>query len=114
MPAKKTPIKLKDRVRAELAKEPKLEEKEMFGSVGFMVRDKLCIGAREERLLCRIDPELQPALVKEKGVRAMVMKGQKLKGYVYVKAESLTTAVQLKRWVRLVLEENCSSRGKLN
>jgi len=97
---------LVDRVRAALTKEPEVEEKKMFGSVGFMVRGKLCIGARETRLMCRIDPELQPALVKEKGVRAMVMRGRKLKGYVHVSAEVLTTAAQLKRWVRLVLEEN--------
>lgn len=106
MPTKKPPISLIDRVRSALAKEPKLEEKRMFGSVGFMVRGKLCIGARESRLMCRIDPELQPSLVKEKGVRAMVMRGRKLKGYVHVSAESLVTVSQLRRWIRLVLEEN--------
>jgi len=106
MPTKKTAPTLIDRVRAALAKEPKVEEKKMFGSVGFMVRGKLCIGAREERLMCRIDPELQPALVKEIGVRTVVMRGRKMKGYVYVSAESLATAVQLKRWIRLVLEKN--------
>lgn len=106
MPAKKSPVTLIDRVRSALAKEPTLEEKKMFGSVGFMVRGKLCIGAREERLMCRVDPELQPLLVKEKGVRAMVMRGRKLRGYVHVSAEVLTTAAQLKRWIRLVLEEN--------
>jgi TfoX/Sxy family transcriptional regulator of competence genes len=106
MSAKKSPVTLIDRVRTALAKEPTLEEKKMFGSVGFMVRDKLCIGARETRLMCRIDPELQPALVKEKGVRAMVMRGKKLKGYVHVSAEVLTTATQLKRWIKLVMDEN--------
>ena len=106
MPTKKSPPTLIDRVQAALAKVPEVEVKRMFGSVGFMVRGKLCLGAREERLMCRIDPELQPALVKEKGVRAVVMRGRKMKGYVHVSAESLATAAQLKRWIRLVLEEN--------
>ena len=106
MPTKKSPPTLIDRVRAALATVPEVEVKRMFGSVGFMVRGKLCLGAREERLMCRIDPELQPALVKEKGVRAVVMRGRKMKGYVHVSAESLATAAQLKRWIRLVLEEN--------
>lgn len=106
MPAKDSSTTLIDRVRSALAKEPTLEEKKMFGSVGFMVRGKICIGARETPLMCRIGPELQPALVKEKGVRAMVMRGKKLKGYVHVSAEVLTTATQLKRWVKLVLDEN--------
>jgi len=106
VPTKKSPPTLIDRVRAALATVPEVEVKRMFGSVGFMVRGKLCLGAREERLMCRIDPELQPALVKEKGVRAVVMRGRKMKGYVHVSAESLATAAQLKRWIRLVLEEN--------
>ena len=106
MSSKKSPLTLIDRVRTAIANEPGVEEKKMFGSVGFMVRGKLCIGAREERLMCRIDPELQPALVREKGVRTVVMRGHKMKGYVHVSAESLATAAQLKRWIRLALEEN--------
>jgi len=97
VPTKKSPPTLIDRVRAALATVPEVEVKRMFGSVGFMVRGKLCLGAREERLMCRIDPELEPALVKEKGVRTVVMRGRKMKGYVHVSGEVLTTAAQLKR-----------------
>ena len=97
MSSKKSPLTLIDRVRTALANEPGVEEKKMFGSVGFMVRGKLCIGAREERLMCRIDSELQPALVNEKGVRTVVMRGRKMKGFVHVSDEVLSTAAQLKR-----------------
>lgn len=95
-----------DRVRTALAKEPGLEEKRMFGSHGFMVRGKLCIGARVDRLMCRIDPDLQADLIKNEGCRAVVMRGRKMKGYVYVDAAALTSTAQLRHWVQRVLEQN--------
>jgi len=86
-----------ERVRTSLANELEVGEKKMFGSMGFIVRGKLCVGAGEERLMCRIDSELQPALVNEKGVRTVVMRGRKMKGFVHVSDEVLSTAAQLKR-----------------
>ncbi len=100
----KKPTALVDRVRAALAGQPQLQEKRMFGSVGFMVRGKLCIGAREERLMCRIDPARHAELSKAPGCREVVMRGRGMKGYVYVDAAALQTAVRLRRWVRLSLE----------
>jgi len=47
---------LVNRVRSALAHVPDVEEKRMFGSLGFLVRGKLCIGARPDRIMCRIDP----------------------------------------------------------
>ena len=43
------------RVRAALTPIPNVEEKRMFGSTAFMVHGKLCVSARAERIMCRID-----------------------------------------------------------
>ncbi len=71
-----------------------------------MVRGKLCISARAERIMCRIDPALHDAALERKGCQTVVMRGRQYRGYVYVGAESVTTAAALKYWVDLALNYN--------
>ena len=87
------------RIRAALAPVPTVEEKRMFGSTAFMVRGKMCISARPDRIMCRIDPALHDAAL-------VVMRGRKYRGYVYVSAESVRTTGALKYWVDLALNYN--------
>lgn len=78
----------------------------MFGGTAFMVRGKICVSARAERIMCRIDPALHDAAVKRKGCRTVVMKGREYRGYVHVDAGSLKTKAALKYWVDLALAHN--------
>lgn len=78
----------------------------MFGSMAFLVRDKLCISARAERIMCRIDPSLHAAALKREGCRTVVMSGRTYRGYVYVDAEAVKTAPALRYWLRLALNYN--------
>lgn len=94
------------RVRTALAAVPNVEEKRMFGSTAFMVRGKMCISARAERIMCRIDPALHDAALEREGCQTVVMSGRKYKGYVYVSKESVRTAGALKYWVDLALNYN--------
>jgi TfoX/Sxy family transcriptional regulator of competence genes len=94
------------RVRDELSDVPDVVEKRMFGSVGFMVRGKLAIAARADRIMCRIDPKMHLQLVKTPGCRPVVMKGRTMSGYVYVDAEAVSTPKKLRQWVDLVLAQN--------
>lgn len=97
---------LAQRLRAALAHLPRVTEKKMFGGTAFMVRGKICVTARPERLLCRIDPAAHDAAVKRTGCRTMVMKGREYRGYVHVDAESVRTQRALKYWVDLALKYN--------
>ena len=49
--------KLTARIREALAHLPKVEEKRMFRGVTFMVDDKMCITAGDNKIMCRIDPQ---------------------------------------------------------
>ncbi|MDQ3136622.1 MAG: TfoX/Sxy family protein [Gemmatimonadota bacterium] len=98
--------KLLSRVRAVLAHVPNVKEKRMFGSIAFMVRGKMCVSARAERIMCRIDPALHDAAVERKGCRGVVMSGRHYRGYVYVDAESVRTKGALEYWVDLALNYN--------
>jgi len=97
---------LLSRIRAALVPVPTVKEKRMFGSTAFMVRGKMCISARPERIMCRIDPALHDAALKREGCRTVVMRGRKYRGYVYVSAESVRTTGALKYWVDLALSYN--------
>lgn len=97
---------LVSRVRATLGHVPKVEEKKMFGHLAFMVRGKLCIGVRSERIMCRIDPTIHDAAVEREGCETVVMRGSEYRGYVYVDAESIRADDALQYWVDLALEYN--------
>ncbi|TAJ79118.1 MAG: TfoX family protein [Gallionellaceae bacterium] len=97
---------LLSRVRAALAHIPNVEEKRIFGGTAFMVRGKMCMSARAERIMCRIDPALHDAALEREGCRTVVMKGRQYRGYVYADAESVSTKDALQYWVDLALSYN--------
>lgn len=97
---------LVERVRAALTGVPKVNEKRMFGSTGFMVRGNLCVTARPTRIMCRIDPATHGAAIKRAGVQTVVMKGRAYQGYVHVDASALKTEKALLYWVGQALEFN--------
>lgn len=97
---------LLNRVRAELKEVPDVIEKRMFGSTAFMVRGKMCVSARPERIMCRIDPALHDSALKREGCTTVVMKGRQYRGYVHVQAEFLKTRKALKYWLDLALSHN--------
>ena len=78
----------------------------MFGSTAFMVRGKLCISARDERIMCRIDPALHDAALEREGCQTVVMRGRQYRGYVYVGADAVRSIGALKCWVDLALSYN--------
>jgi len=97
---------LAQRVRAALARIPRVEEKKMFGGLAFMVNGKMCINVGKDRLMCRIDPALHENALKRKGCRTVIMKGREYKGFVYVNDEGLKTKEDFDYWIELALDYN--------
>ena len=98
--------KLTARIREALAHLPNVAEKRMFRGVTFMVNDKMCITAGDNKIMCRIDPSLHEEALKRKGCEAVKMKGREYKGYVYINEEGIKTKKDLEYWVGLALEFN--------
>ncbi|HKA56981.1 MAG TPA: TfoX/Sxy family protein [Gemmatimonadales bacterium] len=95
-----------NKVRTALRRVRNVREKKMFGGTTFMVNGKMCISARESRLMCRVDPALHDDLVKRKGIRAMKMNGREYKGFVVVPGTAVSTARALSYWIDLALDFN--------
>ena len=98
--------KLTARIREALGHLPKVEEKRMFRGVTFMVNDKMCISAGDNKIMCRIDPSIHEEALKRKGSETVKMRGREYKGYVYVSEEGIKTKKDLDYWIRLALEFN--------
>ena len=103
--------KLTIRIREALSAIPKVEEKKMFRGVTFMVNGKMCISVGDDRIMCRIDPELHDEVLKKKGSSTMVMNGKEYRGYVNVTEDAFKTKKELDYWVGLSLEFNKKAKA---
>lgn len=100
-----------DRVRTALAPARSVSEKKMFGGTAFMVHGKMCITAREGRIMCRIDPAVHDAALESPGARTMRMGGREYRGYVVVDADAVRTQRALDGWIELALEFNTRAKA---
>ena len=100
--------RLVTRVREMLSGVKKVEEKRMFGSKAFMVRGKMCITARNEYVMCRLDPDEHDTLVKREGCEEVRMGGRLYRGYIRVNADAVKTRRALQGWVDKALVFNRS------
>jgi TfoX/Sxy family transcriptional regulator of competence genes len=94
------------RVRAAVQGLPQVVEKKMFGGTAFLIRDKMCVTVRNERIMCRIDPDQHDQAIQSPGCETMVMKGREYRGFVIVKAEFLQTEKALNPWIQMALDYN--------
>ena len=100
--------KLADRIREYLAQFPKLkiEEKEMFRGLTFMINEKMCVSVSGENLMCRFDPELTPEVAEKNGFLPMTMRNRQYKGYCYVEPEGFKSKTDFEYWVNFCLDFN--------
>jgi len=98
--------KLADRVRIALEDIAKVEEKEMFRGLTFMVDDKMCICIGADRIMCRIDPAIHDDLLDQRPCRSMSMKGKEYKGFILVDESDVASNRDLDFWVKCCLDFN--------
>jgi TfoX/Sxy family transcriptional regulator of competence genes len=104
---------LTNRVREALSSVKKVEEKRMFRGVTFMVNNKMCVTAGDDRIMCRIDPAVHEEAIAIEGCRTVIMKGRAYKGFVYVNEEAIKTRKQLDYWVNLALDFNQRAKASV-
>jgi hypothetical protein len=71
-----------------------------------MVNGKMCISVGDDRIMCRIDPNIHDEVVVRKGARSVQMKGREYRGYVYVNEDGIKAKKDFDFWVNLSLEFN--------
>lgn len=93
---------LADRIREQLAAEPGVSEKAMFGGLAFLVEGHLAVSASGHGgLLLRVDPVRTEELVAHDGADRFVMRGRPMDGWLRVAPDAVADDEALRRWVAI-------------
>jgi TfoX/Sxy family transcriptional regulator of competence genes len=90
---------LAERIRRRLARRKGVEEKRMFGGVGFLLHGNLLVGVWKDSLIVRLGPEEGEEALKEPHVSEFDITGRAMKGWVLVAPEGVEEDDQLKDWI---------------
>jgi TfoX/Sxy family transcriptional regulator of competence genes len=106
-------LKLAERIRTYLENFPKLkvEEKEMFRGLAFLVNGKMCVNVSDDNLMCRFDPKLMYEVAEKTGFLPMIMKGRQLRGYCYVSEDGYKSKTNFEYWLTLCLDFNKEAKA---
>lgn len=92
---------LAERVRRALTGYAELEEKKMFGGVGFLLNGNMACGVHGQNLIVRVGPERYEETLKTSYARPFDLTGRPMKGWVYVDPDGFKHDAQLKEWILL-------------
>jgi TfoX/Sxy family transcriptional regulator of competence genes len=95
---------LAERIRHALARRKNVEEKKMFGGVGFLLNGNLLVGVWKDSLIVRLGPDEGDLALLEPHVREFDITGRPMKGWVLVEAEGVEDDDQLKGWIERALK----------
>jgi TfoX/Sxy family transcriptional regulator of competence genes len=92
--------KLADRVRSLLEDADGLNEKKMFGGIGWTIGGNMAAGAHNDgRLMIRCAREDFEKFLSEPGAEAMKKGTQSLTGWLLIDADAVANKRSLSRWV---------------
>jgi hypothetical protein len=90
---------LAERIRQGLARRKGIEEKKMFGGIGFLLIGNLLVGVWKDSLIVRLGPDEGEEALKEPHVSEFDITGRAMKGWVLVAPEGVDADEQLKGWI---------------
>jgi TfoX/Sxy family transcriptional regulator of competence genes len=91
---------LAERIRQGLARRKGIEEKKMFGGIGFLLNGNMLVGVWKESLIVRLGPEEGDEALKEPHVREFNITGRSIKGWVLIASEGVKDDDQLSGWIQ--------------
>jgi TfoX/Sxy family transcriptional regulator of competence genes len=91
---------LAERIRQRLARKKGIEEKKMFGGIGFLVNGNMLVGVWKDSLLVRLGDEQGEEALLEPHVKAFDITGRTMKNWVLVAPEGFEDDDQLKEWIQ--------------
>lgn len=100
------------RVYTALGSFPGLEEKKMFGGVGFLVNGNMACGVHKNDLIVRVGAAKYKEALSRSHTRVFDMTGRSMTGWVAVEPEGCASEADLKSWVEQGLVFAKSLTGK--
>lgn len=93
-------LDLAKRIRLRMEGLPALEEKKMFGGVGFLLHGNMACGVHKDSMIVRVAPEKHMELLARPRTRPFDLTGRPMKGWLVVDPEGCKTDDQLTDWVK--------------
>ena len=90
---------LAERIRQRLARRKNVEEKKMFGGVGFLLNGNMLVGVWKHSLIARVGPDNYDDAFLEPHVREFDITGKPMRGWVLVEPAGVEDDDQLKDWI---------------
>jgi hypothetical protein len=90
---------LAERIRHLLGRRKAVEEKKMFGGVGFLLNGNMLVGVWKDQLVARLGPDDGDDALKEPHVRVFDITGRPMNGWVLVEPAGVAADGQLKAWL---------------
>jgi hypothetical protein len=91
---------LAERIRQGLACRQGIEEKKMFGGIGFLLSGNMLVGIWKDSLIVRLGPEEGEEALKEPHVSEFDITGRAMKGWVLVAPEGVEADDELSGWLQ--------------
>jgi len=89
------------RIQKILTGRPGLEQKKMFGGVGFLLNGNMACGVHKEFLIVRIGAEKYQEVIDKPNVSVFDMTGRPMIGWIKVSAPGFISAAALAAWVEM-------------
>jgi TfoX/Sxy family transcriptional regulator of competence genes len=90
---------LAERIRVALARKKGIENKKMFGGIGFLLQGNMLVGVWKNSLIVRVGPEGYEDALLEPHVKDFDITGRPMKGWVLVEPEGVEDDDKLKSWI---------------
>jgi TfoX/Sxy family transcriptional regulator of competence genes len=87
------------RIRDALARKKGVEEKKMFGGIGFLLSGNMLVGVWKDSLIVRLGPDEGAEALKEPHVKEFDITGRAMKGWVLVEPDGVEDNEQLSVWI---------------
>jgi TfoX/Sxy family transcriptional regulator of competence genes len=91
---------LAERIRQGLARRLGIQEKKMFGGIGFLLNGNVLVGVWKDSLIVRLGPDEGEEALREPHVREFNVTGRSMKGWVLVAPEGIEDNEQLIEWIQ--------------
>ena len=95
---------LAERIRQRLARRKNVEEKRMFGGVGFLLNGNMLVGVWKDSLIARLGPDQGDDALLEPHVKEFDITGRPMNGWVLVEPEGIEDDDQLSAWIGRALK----------
>ena len=90
---------LAGRIRDAPARKKGIEEKKMFGGVGFLLHGNMLVGVWRDSLIVRLGPDAYDDALPEPHVKEFDITGKPMKGWVLVEPDGVEKDDQLNEWI---------------